>query len=248
LLDRLDLMRLAPETIVDLGAGPPEATAALARRFPTSRLLAIDLVPEMLGAPSQRWLSLCADAIRLPLPDACADLVTAGMMLHWCTDQAGVMAEARRVLRFPGLFLFSTLGPDTLREFRSAWPKGDAHSHTLAFADMHIIGDALVHSGFAEPVVDAETLTITYPDVARLVAELRGVGAADLGPRRRRTLTGPHRWTAMSAAYERQRDESGALPVTVEVIYGQAWSADPAQRAGPAGEVAVPLGRLSRRP
>jgi malonyl-CoA O-methyltransferase len=249
LLDRLDLVSLAPETIVDLGSGPPEATLALARRFPRSRLLAIDLVPEILGGPAQRWGRLCADAARLPLQNATADLVTAGMILHWCAEPAAMLAEVRRVLRFPGLFLFSTLGPGTLREFRSAWPKSDAHSHTLAFTDMHDIGDALIGAGFAEPVVEAETLTITYPDIARLVGELRSVGAADLSPRRRRTLTGRHRWAAMSAAYERQRDANGSLPVTVEVIYGQAWSGDPARlRSGPAGETAIPIERLSRRP
>ena len=111
LLERLDFVRLEPQAILDLGAGPPEATTALARRFPGSRLLALDLVPEMLGTAPQGWSRLCADAARLPLPDASVDLVSAGMLLHWCADPAAVLAEARRVLRYPGLFLFSTLGP-----------------------------------------------------------------------------------------------------------------------------------------
>ena len=142
----------------------------------------------------------------------------AGMLLHWCADPPAVLAEIRRVLRFPGLFIFSTLGPDTLTEFRSAWPRADPHSHTLAFTDMHNLGDALVRAGFAEPVVDRERLTITYPDIARLVAELRSVGAADLSPGRRRTLTGRQRWATMTEAYDRQRNVAGALPVTIEVI------------------------------
>jgi malonyl-CoA O-methyltransferase len=184
----------------------------------------------------------------LPLADASVDLVTAGMLLHWCADPAAVLAEVRRVLRYPGFFLFSTLGPDTLREFRSAWPRADRHSHALAFTDMHNLGDALVRAGFAEPVVDAERLTITYPDIARLVAELRSVGATDLSPARRRTLTGRRRWAEMTDAYHQKRNSAGALPVTVEVIYGQAWTGDPASRMkGPAGEFAVPVDRLGRR-
>ncbi len=248
LMERLDVVRLEPQVVLDLGAGPPEATAPLARRYPESRLLALDLVPEMLGQPTQVWSRICADAARLPLADASVDLVVAGMLLHWCADAAAVLTQARRVLRYPGLFLFSTLGPDTLREFRSAWPRTEPYSHTLAFADMHNIGDALVRSGFVEPVVDGERLTITYPDIARLVTELRGVGAADLSPGRRRTLTGRARWTAMTESYERRRNVSGALPVTVEVICGHAWVDDPARRPpGPDGEYSVPIERLRPR-
>jgi malonyl-CoA O-methyltransferase len=248
LLERLDYVRLAPQAILDLGAGPPDATETLAARFPDSRVLALDLVAEMLGAAPKPWSLVCADAARLPLPDASLDLVAAGMLLHWCADPDAVLAEARRVLRYPGLFIFSTLGPDTLREFRSAWPLADSHSHTLDFADMHNLGDALVRAGFAEPVVDVERLTITYPDISCLVAELRHVGAADLGPRRRSTLTGRRRWAAMTEAYDRQRNDAGALPVTVEVIYGHAWSGDPGgRRHGPEGEFEVPIERLQRR-
>jgi malonyl-CoA O-methyltransferase len=248
LLERLDVVRLTPTAILDLGAGPPEATAEIGRCFPASYVLALDLVPAMLGPAPQELPRICADAACLPLPDGSVDLVVASMLLHWCEDPVTVLTEVRRVLRYPGLFSFATLGPDTLREFRAAWPRQDRHTHTLAFPDMHNLGDALVRAGFAEPVVDAETLTITYRDVNRLVADLRGVGAANLGPERRRTLTGRGRWKAMTAAYERQRTGQGVLPVTMEVIYGHAWAGDPARRfVEPAGEIAVPLEKLLRR-
>jgi malonyl-CoA O-methyltransferase len=242
LLERLDPIRLAPAIVVDLGSGPPEATAAVARRFPDARVLAIDLVPAMLSGAATPWARVAADAARLPLAEASIDLVVASMLLHWCEDPAAVLAEARRVLAHPGLFLFATLGPGTLGELRAAWSR-DTASHTLAFADMHDVGDALIRAGFAEPVVDTETLTVTYRDISRLVEDLRGVGATDLGSGRRRTLTGRKRWQAMAAAYERRRDATGTLPVTVEVIYGHAWTPDRAQR----GEIVVPLDRLRRR-
>jgi malonyl-CoA O-methyltransferase len=248
LIERLDPVGLAPATVIDLGAGPPEATADLAARFPASHVVAVDLVAPMLGAAPQPWDRLCADAARLPLPGARADLVVASLLLPWCEDAPAVLAEARRVLRFPGLFAFATLGPATLRELAAAWPRPDPHTHTLPFPDLHDLGDALVRAGFADPVVDAETLTVTYRDLARGVADLRGVGAADLGPARRRTLTGRRRWAAMAAAYERLRTPDGVLPATVEVLYGHAWSGEAARRfVEPAGEITVPLDQLRHR-
>ncbi len=246
LLERLDLVALQPATLLDLGAGPAGASTDLAARYPAGHVLALDLAPEMLGQSASGWDRLCADAAQLPLADRSVDLVVAGMMLHWCEDAAAVLAEVRRVLRFPGLLLLSTLGPDTLRELRAAWAAVDRHTHTLVFPDMHNLGDALVRAGFAEPVVDSHVLTVTYSDVGRMAQDLRGVGAADLSPGRRRTLTGPGRWQAMTTGLERQRSPEGKLPVTVEVIYGHAWTAQPRVQ-GPADEVVVPLERLRRR-
>jgi malonyl-CoA O-methyltransferase len=248
LLERLACVSLAPDTVIDLGAGPPEATLALAHRYPDARLIAFDLVPAMLGAAPQPWARLAGDAARMPLADDTADLVVAGMLLHWCTDAQAVFAEVRRVLRYPGLFTFSTLGPDTLRELRAAWAQVDEASHTLQFTDMHDIGDALLRAGFAEPVLEAEMLTVTYADTGRMIADVRDVGSADLGPRRRRTLTGRRRWRAMTAAYEALRSPEGTLPVTIEIVYGHAWSDDPSRRgAADRREIAVPLERLRRR-
>lgn len=247
LLERLDLVTLDPAALVDLGAGPPAATAALAARYPAKPLLAIDLAPAMLGREAQPWTRLAADAARLPLADASVDLIAAGMLLHWCEDPAAVLREARRVLRYPGLLLISTLGPDTLRELRSAWASADReHSHTLTFADMHNLGDALIHAGFVEPVVDTHRLTVAYQDPARLFADLRQVGAADLSPARRRSLTGRARWSAMRAALQQRRDAQGRLPVTFEVVYAHAWTAGQRTDAD-SGEVAIPLNRLQRR-
>ena len=113
---------------------------------------------------------------------------------------------------------------------------------------MHTLGDELIHAGFAEPVVDTETLTITYPDIHALVADLRAVGAGNLAPGRRRTLTGRARWMAMTGTLEERRDAGGRLPVTIEVIYGQAWcGSGSGNRPAPPGEVTVPLTKLQRR-
>jgi malonyl-CoA O-methyltransferase len=247
LLERLDLVTLQPDTVLDLGAGPPEATAALAGRYPGARVLALDLVPEILGPGPRPWQRVCADAARLPLADQSVDLVVAGMLLHWCQEPDAVLAEVRRVLRTPGLLLLSTLGPDSLKELRAAWARADRLGHTLRFPDMHNLGDALVRARFAEPVVDTEILTVTYREPARLMADLRGVGAGNLGPDRPRGLTGRGRWAAMTAALMERRGPDGTLPVTLEVIYGQAWTGHPAGPEGSGGEIEIPLERLRRR-
>ncbi len=235
LLERLDVVTLQPQVILDLGAGPPEATATLASRYPDAQLIALDLVPAMLGSVMQPWDRLCADAARLPLASRSVDLVVASMLLHWCEDPVTVLAEVRRVLRAPGLLLLTTLGPDSLFELRRAWSRADDHhTHTLTFTEMHNLGDALVRARFTEPVIDSETLTVTYRDPARLLADLRQVGAADLGPGRRRSLTGPRRWQSMLQALEGERLDDGRLPMTLQVTYAQAWTYEgpPPPRAG----------------
>lgn len=246
LLERLDLVSLQPATILDLGAGPPEATAALAARYPQAHLLAIDLVPAMPGAAAQPWDRICADAAALPFASQSVDLVVAGMLLHWCEDPAAVLGEVRRVLRVPGLLLLTTLGPDTLRELRDAWEQVDELPHALAFTEMHNLGDALVRAGFAEPVVEVERLTVSYGEPGQLLSDLRSVGAGDLGPGRRRSLTGRGRWRAMLATLEAGRRADGSLPVTLEVIYAHAWTS--AQRHAAPGEgIEIPLERVRFR-
>ncbi|MBM4195825.1 MAG: methyltransferase domain-containing protein [Gammaproteobacteria bacterium] len=248
LIDRLEPVSLDPAVVLDLGAGPPEATADFAACFAKSSLIAIDLVPGMLGTGRQPWARVCADARRLPLPDASADLVVANLLLPWCEDASAVLREIRRVLKFPGLFAFSTLGPRSLHELREAWPQPDSATHTLDFPDMHNLGDALVRAGFAEPVVDTETIDVTYRELLRGIADLRSVGATNRHPERRRTLTGRRRWQAMISAYESRRGTDGALPVTLEVLYGHAWAGTAARRfVDPAGEISVPLHRVRQR-
>jgi malonyl-CoA O-methyltransferase len=248
LLERLAPVTLAPAVVVDLGAGPPAATAELAAPFREATVIAVDLAPAMLGAAPQPWQRVAADAARLPFADASVDLVLGAMLLPWCADATAVLAEVRRILRFPGLFAFATLGPDSLHELRAAWPQPDPHSHTLHFADMHNLGDALVRAGFAEPVVDAERFNLSYREFDRGIADLRGVGATDLGTTRRRSLTGRRRWSAMRAAYDSRRDADGLLPVSLEVLFGHAWCGDAARRfVEPAGEIGIPVGKIGRR-
>jgi malonyl-CoA O-methyltransferase len=174
----------------------------------------------------RRWFSaqrfVCADAQALPLAPDSVDLVFSNLTVQWCNDPAAVLAEVWRVLRPGGLFMFTSLGPDTLRELRAAWRAVDGATHVSAFIDMHDLGDALGRSGFEQPVLDVERFCLTYADVRALAVDLKSIGAGNVTAGRRRQLTGRAAWSAMEAAYEASRSE-GRLPATYEVIYAHAW-------------------------
>ena len=149
LLGRLEYFRLAPATVLDLGAGTGAATVQLVRRFRGARVIALDIAPGMLRAarrrhwPWRRFGRVCADAHRLPLRDGSVDLVFSSLMLQWSDRPDRVFAECARVLRPGGLLLFSTFGPDTLAELRAAWAAVDATPRVSPFADMPDLAAAL---------------------------------------------------------------------------------------------------------
>jgi malonyl-CoA O-methyltransferase len=175
-------------------------------------------------------------------------------MLPWCSSVETVFAEVQRVLKPGGVFAFTSFGPDTLRELRQAWLQFDRHEHVHPFIDMHDLGDALVHAGFAEPVLDVERITLTYPDIKSLLNELKASGSCNALPGRARGLTTRTQFAQLTTAYESYRHQ-GKLPTTYEVVYGQAWQSPPRSKAGspsPRGmETKIPLtsvGMRTRKP
>lgn len=229
LLERLGLTSLKPRVVLDAGAGTGKGSLALKRRYPDAQVLALDFSPGMLRIARRRqpwlrrrFLRVCADAARLPLADQSVDLVFANFLLPWC-DPDAVFGEFRRVLAPRGLLSFSSLGPDTLKELRTAWATVDPHPRVHMFLDMHDVGDALVRAGFAAPVLDVDRFTLQYPEVGDLRRDLRAMGSRSAAADRPRGLTGPRKLAAMYAAYEPHRRE-GRLPATFEVVYGHAWA------------------------
>lgn len=257
LLERLQWIQLQPRRILDLGTGTGRALAGLAARYPDAEIIGLDLTPAMLRVAAGRPetgagrapLFVCADAARLPFPDQSIDLVFSSLVLHWSPALDAVFAEVRRVLRHPGLFTFSTPGPESYRELRAAWRAIDQTPHVLPFPEMRALGDGLVRAGLAEPVMDMDMLILKYRNFAELVADLRATGTTNASAGRNPGLTGRRAWSRLVAAYESARDKNGLLSATVEVVFGQAWAADPARRRqSPAEEISVPLGSLGRRP
>jgi malonyl-CoA O-methyltransferase len=255
LMQRYDYITLKPAQIMDLGCGTGAALEPLARRFRGAEMIAVDFAQGMLdrtpGRVGGRWpfgrrvQQVCAEAEALPLPDASVDLVHSNLMLQWCDDLPRVFAEVRRVLRPGGLFSFTSFGPDTLKELREAWRQVDDQVHVNRFADMHDVGDALVYSGLAEPVMDAEIISLRYAKVYDLMRDLKSLGARNANQGRPRGLAGRSRLRALEQAYEPFR-EDGSLPASYEIIYGHCWGAAPKQSTGADGSIAIPISSISR--
>lgn len=235
LLERLDYVRMQPQCVLDLGAGTGLCTTALSRRYKKAHIVALDIAPSMLqqARNKQTWLEktltgkqrfVCGDADCLPLKDQSVDMIVSNLTLQWCPDLDHTFAELRRVLKPDGLLMFSTLGPDTLKELRQSWQSVDANIHVHTFIDMHDVGDALLRTQFADPVMDMETITLTYKDARTLMHDLKALGAHNASADRSKSLTGRRRLQSMLGAYEQFRRD-GVLPATYEVVYGQAWTA-----------------------
>lgn len=240
--EHLDEMKIEPGLILDAGCGTGFGVPLLRARFPQARILALDLAHAMAartrhqhGRPAgwRRWLSplatrhsplaaLCADLEHLPLGRDSLDMVWSSLALQW-VDLAGAFREVNRALKPGGLFLFASLGPDTLRELRAASEGLDGHAHVNRFIDMHDVGDALVQAGFANPVMEMEHITLTYADLRGVLDDIRGIGAHTVLAGRRGGLMGKQAWSALARNYEIFRRE-GRLPATYEVVYGHAWA------------------------
>ena len=243
MLERLDYVKIEPQRILDLGCSRGASFPDLSARYPSAQLIGLDASPAMLdtGRESrpgwQRWLGvgkqsgplrLAADAAKLPLKSRSTALVWSNLLLHWLDDPLPALAEAHRVLEVGGLLMFSTLGPDSLKELRTAF--ADGYAHTQRFIDMHDLGDMLVGCGFADPVMDMEVITLTYDDLDAMFAELRAAGSSCAMKARRHGLTGRGSLQAARAAYEAMRRD-GKLPATFEVVYGHAWKVEAKQSA-----------------
>jgi malonyl-CoA O-methyltransferase len=252
LLERLDIVRLAPATVLDLGAGTGHASRELRRRYSSARVIALDLSLQMLRESVRqqsflrRFAPVCADAHRLPVRTGSADLVVSNLLLEWCHDPDAVFTEVARVLRPQGLFTFTTVGPDTLKELRELWRGLDGAPHVHRFIDMHDFGDALLRAGFAEPVMDAERLTVTYATLDALLADLRGSGARNIAAGRSRGLTGRTRGRTVLARSE-ALIRNGPLRISVEVIHGHAWAPAERRKRRAGDEVLVPIDALRAR-
>jgi malonyl-CoA O-methyltransferase len=217
MLERLDYVRLAPRRILDAGSGPGREAARLQSRYGAATVVRADFALGMLRQGHARLFEkkkrICSDLAHLPFGGGTFDLVWSNMALHWAADPLAWLREFGRVLAPEGLVLFSTLGPDTLKELRAA--AGPARVH--AFVDMHDLGDMLVEAGFSAPVMDMEMLTLAYREGGGLLADLKATGQVNARADRTRGLS------------RGMRGLAGRLRGTAsfEVVYGHAWRGAP---------------------
>lgn len=235
ILESFDHIKIKPSLILDLGSGTGYGSRQLKQQFKKAQIYQIDLSTQMLKRSreqSSRFFSknhfLCADAKQIPLPDNSFDLVFSSLMLQWCNDPDVVFAEVHRILKPEGIFLFTSFGPDTLKELRESWRQVDEDVHVNAFKDMHDMGDGLIRNGMDAPVLSTEHLVLTYDKCTQLMRDLKKIGAHNVNQGRRKTLTGKQRLQKVINQYEsfRHASQDNKLPATYEVIYGHAWKAE----------------------
>jgi len=251
MLERLALVKIVPQRVLDAGCGEGADIAALQKRFTEAQLIGLDGAFNMvtqarrhqLAAQSalhrllgslNKWLPaahsgsslVCADYARLPLAPNALDMVWSNLALHWHPQPDRVFAEWRRILRVEGLLMFSCFGPDTFKELRGAFETVDTAPHNLPLVDMHDFGDMLVNAGFSTPVMDMETITVTYSTAQSLLADVRAWGGNPLETRRQ-GLLGRAGYAQVVRALEQLRGADGKIGLTFEVIYGHAFRPEP---------------------
>jgi len=228
LFARLEPVIIDASAVVDLGCATGTATRRLAKRFRAAKVIAVDLSRQMLEKcrAKQGWFARAgvvqADASALPFADQSIDIIFANLILPWANDPGRIAAEISRVLRKDGLFIFASLGPDSLAELRDAWTGIDAHAHVNHFFDMHDIGDTLVQAGLRDPVLDVDRLTVTYDSAAALFRDLTAAGARNALRNRNRSIVGKSRFEAMRSKLERS-GSGDRINLDLELVYGHCW-------------------------
>ncbi len=266
--ERLDYIRLAPTALLDAGCGAGDGLPRLRARYPDASYTGLDACEAVLAHARARHLPagaarlrqsvlnlvgrktavpafVAADMADTGLSPESLELVWSNLALHWHPEPHRVVAEWRRLLKVGGLAMFSCLGPGTLRELRDAIRDAGLETRTPEFVDMHDFGDLLAENGFADPVMDQETLTLTYRDPLKLLADVRALGG-NPARGRRAGLVGRAWRDRLCAALDRQRDADGNIRLSVEVAYGHAWRAAVHQAAP--GETRLSVSAIGRAP
>ena len=263
--ERLSLIRMKPERVLDWGAHLGASRTVLAGAYPRARIVAVEAEPQRRGATAaereagpapwwsaRRWAAAAEPAVLLETEVAAgqADLLWANMLLHAVLDPQVLMRQWQRALAVDGFVMFSTLGPGTLSTLRALYAERGWTAPHAPFVDMHDLGDMLIEAGFADPVMDQEPLQLSWASADALLAELRSLGgnvglvdAMGQGSAGRSAGLRTPRWRKqLHQALEATADSAGRITLGFEIVYGHAFKAAP--RPLLAAETRVPLDDL----
>ncbi len=244
---RLAIVKLQPQVVVDWWGHTGGGGALLDTAYPKARRVVVEASDALLvrsraaaEAPwwsARRWSRAPEFRRDDPAPGS-AQLLWANMVLHAVADPPALLGRWQRVLAADGFVMFSCLGPGTLGELRGLYRQLGWPAPAAEFVDMHDLGDMLVQAGFADPVMDQETLTLTWDSPQALLAELRSLGA-NASPTRGPGLRTPRWRERLHVGLQTLAGPEGRLRLSFEIVYGHAFKAAP--RAAPSGETSVSL-------
>lgn len=252
--ERLPLVRLKPEVIVDWWGHSGAGGALLASAYPRARRVVVEPTAELAdrsrhetSAPwwsARRWRPGSSDVLLGDPAPGSAHLLWSNMMLHAAADPPAVIARWQRSLAVDGFLMFSCLGPGSLRALHDLYRERGWREPGAAFVDMHDLGDMLVAGGFADPVMDQETVTLTWDGPQALLAELRSLGV-NASPTRRPGLSTPRWRERLAEGLATLAGPDGRLRLAFEIVYGHAFKGAP--RATPNRETRVSVDEMRAR-
>ncbi len=228
LFERLEMMNLQPNRVLDVGCRIGQLTQELTNKFPKAKILGIDPSKKMLKQAKQAYGLFSpvsfkqGDADKLPVKNKSMDLVISNLNYDYHLDKTPIFLEFNRVLKPGGLLIFSALGPDSFQELRQTWQTIDSKAQFQTFYDMHIIGDQVQAAAFENTLMDRDLIQLNYQTVKGLLKELKRAGGKNLlYPAK--GLWGKTKFQRFEQAFDALRNPEGHLPVTCELIFGHAW-------------------------
>lgn len=245
LVDRLAYLSISPETILEVGSGTGFVSRALAStQFSKAYTIQVDFAIDLLRQAQANQTKICADTYKLPIKTHSIDVLLSNLCLPFVDDIYVVLDEWQRVLKPGGLCLFTSLGPDTFKELKQVFSM-IGHTFTADYClDMHTVGDALLATGFAEPVMDVDVVTLDYDSVDTLLLDLKKQGIVNTLQQDAKDLLTADILEDVKRLYS---CKDGLYSATFEIVYGCAWATDviPNKRIG--NEVHVPISTLRNR-
>lgn len=232
--ERLSIVRRVFPLAADIGAHHGLVSRRIREFAGIENIIDVDSTAVLVAqAPGMR---VVAEEDALPFADASLDLVVSGLSLQLVNDLPGALIQIRRALKPDGLLLAALLGGATLKELRESWlaaeaeVSGGASPRVAPFADVRDMGSLLQRAGFALPVVDSETVSVTYADPFALMRELKAMGASNMLIARRRTPVTRRLLLRAAEVYaERFAMPDGRVPATFEILTLTAWAPDESQ-------------------